>query len=140
MECHVPGFDHWTLQADLETAMSQGRRQSGIVTDLIKAFNGLPRTPIFAAAIKLGIDGRIVRGWASAVAKVKRHFWVRNQPGPSLGSSTGLPEGCGMSVVGMAIYNIIIHRYLELRHPTANLTTYWVGVLTRLGGQISSQV
>ena len=114
----------WTLQADLETAMSQGRRQSGLVTDLIKAFNGLPRTPIFAAAIKLGIDGRIVRGWASAVAKVKRHFWVRNQPGPALGSSTGLPEGCGMSVVGMAIYNIIMHRYIELRHPTANLTTY----------------
>ena len=114
----------WTLQADLESSMNQGAQKTGLVADLIKAFNGLPRTPIFTAAIKLGIDSRIIRGWASAVANIKRHFWVRNQPGPALGSCTGLPEGCGMSVVGMAIYNIILHRYLELRHPATDLITY----------------
>ena len=114
----------WTLQSELEASMSQGLKKSGLVTDLIKAFNGLPRMPIFAAAIKIGVDGRIVRGWASAVAKIKRHFWVRNQPGPGLGSCTGLPEGCGMSVVGMAIYNIMMHRYLDLRHPSTTLVTY----------------
>ncbi len=114
----------WTLQADLEASMTQGLKKTGVVTDLIKAFNGLPRTPIFAAAIKVGIDERIVRGWASAVSQIKRHFWVRNQPGPSLGSCTGLPEGCGMSVVGMAIYNIIMHKYLGLRHPSTSFVTY----------------
>ena len=114
----------WTLQADLEASMTQGLKKTGVVTDLIKAFNGLPRAPIFAAAIKVGIDERIVRGWASAVSQIKRHFWVRNQPGPSLGSCTGLPEGCGMSVVGMAIYNIIMHKYLELRHPSTSFVTY----------------
>lgn len=33
-------------------------------------------------------------------------------------SVTGLPEGCGLSVVGMVLYDIILHQFLRIQHPS----------------------
>ena len=56
------------LQFHVEQCLYDGEQCSGTVTDLIKAFTGLPREPIFKAAIKIGICPAIIRGWIGAVA------------------------------------------------------------------------
>lgn len=94
------------------------------ITDLIKAFNTVPREPVFQAAVVIGIPIEIVRGWAAAVTQLRRVFWVRNQPGPFLGSCAGFPEGCALSVAEMGLCNLIVHAFMEHRVPDCQVTTY----------------
>eukprot|EP00435_Cladocopium_sp_Y103_P002091 s1587_g1.t1 len=114
----------WQLQSLVERSLYDGSPCTGIVSDLIKAFNGLPRYPLFEIAVHIGICPGIVRAWASAVSQVTRQFWVRGQPGPPLRSSTGYPEGCGLSVCAMCLCNLLLHSYMHHRCPRAALFTY----------------
>ena len=41
-----------------------------------------------------------------------------------LQSATGLAEGCGLSVAGMMITNIVMHRYMSLRCPDIHMLSY----------------
>eukprot|EP00438_Fugacium_kawagutii_P036189 Skav232976 [mRNA] locus=scaffold1735:439408:443451:- [translate_table: standard] len=114
----------WELQAQLEMCMYQQVPCSGIVTDLIKAFNCLPRAPLFHAARKVGISEPIVRAWESATYNIQRHFWVRGEPSEGLCSVTGMPEGCGLSVVGMVLYDLLLHEFLRICHPPVMMQSY----------------
>ena len=80
----------WQLQLEVEDALLTGTPMSGVTTDLVKAFNGLPREPIFHAARKLGLPQGVLRAWEAAAQGIQRHFYVRDQPGPALTSVTGI--------------------------------------------------
>ena len=84
----------YSLQSMIEQCLQNGESCSGVVIDLIMSFNGLPREPVFRAAIRIGVHPRIVKAWVGAVAGITRHFYVRGETGPGLKSSTGFPEGC----------------------------------------------
>ena len=114
----------WQLQLEVENAQLTDMPMAGVTTDLIKAFNGLPREPIFHAARKLGIPECILRAWKAAAAGIQRHFYVRDQPGPALTSVTGFVEGCGMSVCAMAIYCLVLHSYAANKVPRAVMYSY----------------
>ena len=114
----------WQLQLEVEDALLTGTPMSGVTTDLIKAFNGLPREPIFHAARKLGLSAGVIRAWQAATSGIQRHFYVRDQPGPALTSVTGYVEGCGMSVCAMAIYCLLLHSYAANKVPTAVMYSY----------------
>eukprot|EP00435_Cladocopium_sp_Y103_P003478 s3111_g1.t1 len=114
----------WQIQSLIEGSLYDDAACSGIMTDLVKAFNGLPRCPLFEVAIHIGVCPQVVRGWAAAVSGVTRQFWVRGQPGPPLRSSTGFPEGCGMSVVAMCLCNLVLHSYMTCRCPQVSMSSY----------------
>ena len=114
----------WQLQLEVENAQLTDMPMAGVTTDLIKAFNGLPREPILHAARKLGIPDCILRAWKAAAAGIQRHFYVRDQPGPPLTSVTGFVEGCGMSVCAMAIYCLVLHSYAANKVPRAVMYSY----------------
>ena len=114
----------WQLQSRIEDSHYTGEHLSGCVTDLIKAFNLLPRQPIFSVARQLGIDLGIIRAWQGAIGSIRRRFFVRMQPSKGVTSTTGFPEGDPLSVVAMALANIVIHLYLSYRHPSSEMQTY----------------
>ena len=114
----------WKLQAQIEHSLYANIRCVGYVADLIKAFNLIPRDPVFNIAIHIGIPPRIVRGWAAAVTLNRRHFFIRGSPGPGLTSATGFPEGCAMSVTAMCLLNLLIHGVLTARHPEVTFCSY----------------
>ena len=114
----------YSLQAMIERSLYEDGSQNGMVTDLVAAFNGLPREPIFRAAVQIGVSSQVVRAWAAAVTGVTRHFFVRGQPGPGLKSSTGFPEGCPLSVCAMCLCNLILHSYMSCRCPRITMFTY----------------
>ena len=114
----------WTLQHRIEQAMYAGEPLTGAVSDLCKAFNHLPRTVTFQAALSLGVHPNIVRAWASSTVSLQRHFVVRECPSAQVTSTTGFVEGCGMSVVGMVLINALVHAYMQHQHPQAVFTTY----------------
>ena len=53
----------WAAQALAEQAMYDNQVAVGVIADLQKAFNTLPRAPLFRLAVKLGIPNRILRCW-----------------------------------------------------------------------------
>ena len=114
----------WTLQHRIEQAMYAEEPLTGVVSDLCKAFNHLPREVTFQAALSLGVHPDIVRAWAASTVFLQRHFVVRDCPSAQVTSTTGFVEGCGMSVVGMVLINALVHAYMQHQHPHTVFTTY----------------
>lgn len=114
----------WTLQLRIEVSLYCQQNCNGIVTDVIKAFNMLPREPVFATAKALGVSAPLLTAWTSATTTLARHFYVRGAPSMPVQSCTGFVEGCGLSVAAMTITNMLIHRFMELRCPHAVFTSY----------------
>ena len=97
----------WMTQHQVAEAHKLGYATSGLICDIVKAFNCLPRWPIFAAASRLGLPSGVLRGWYGAVLLMERRFQVRESVGPPIKSSTGFAEGCALSCAAMAIMDIL---------------------------------
>ena len=107
----------YTIQLQIEKAQSLGEPQSGCVVDLVKAFNLLPGEPLFAACVRLGAPGPVVRGWLQALIQLERRFIIRGGASDPVRSATGYPEGCGLSVVAMLATNIVASHWLRVHQP-----------------------
>eukprot|EP00438_Fugacium_kawagutii_P029787 Skav227160 [mRNA] locus=scaffold502:175705:180465:- [translate_table: standard] len=112
------------IQSELESAKYSGATLSGVILDIQKCFNHMPRIPIFEICSHLGINSNILRGWFGALQHMSRRFVVRGSVSPGLTSSTGCAEGCALSVVGMAALNILIDCYVKVRVPQCQLWSY----------------
>ena len=113
----------WILQ-EVEAAYQTDEPVSGFVADLVNAFNTLPRLPTMHAARLLGIGHATVTGWAGALSAIRRHFAVRQSFSDGLDSSTGLPEGCGLSCLGMLILDELLHKWLSALSPAIHGLTF----------------
>lgn len=114
----------WKNQAMIETLMFDGAPAQGYVLDLTKAFNTLPREPVFRAAVHIGIEGTLLKAWMGFVATNTRHFCVRRALSDGIQGSRGFPEGCGLSVVAMAIIDWIVDRWFHCLWPQVSFTSY----------------
>ena len=112
------------LQFRLEQAHLQNEPLCGVTTDLEKAFNFLPRTPVFAFAAHLGLPMPVIRAWTAAVSMLQRRFKVRGCVGPPISSLTGFPEGDPMSCTAMALVCLAFARAWDLTLDRSK-TVYW---------------
>ena len=114
----------WTMQHRIELALQAAEPLTGATSDVVKAFNHLPREVTFQVALRMGVHPHIVRAWAASATQLKRHFVVKNAPSAQVSSTTGFVEGCGLSVVAMVLINSLLHAYLQQKHPEVTFTTY----------------
>ena len=125
---NVPGRSPQKLwfqvQQVVEHSYVYGTEVAGGVADIVKCFNALPRTPLLAIAKHLGFPIQVIRPWMSALHQMQRRFQVQGCVGPALFSDCGFPEGCGMSVVAMAIANITVEIWMYYRHPHVRMWSY----------------
>ena len=125
---NIPGkacTDLWlSIQLTLEDAHTDSSPLAGVVADLVKAYNLLPRIPLLAIGLHLGIPKPIIRAWANALRQLTRAFSVRGTIGPMLSSTTGFAEGCGLSCSAMLICNIALARWLRIRFPSVRMWSY----------------
>ena len=96
----------------------------GFVVDLVKAYNTLPRYPVLFASKLLGISHNTLTGWAGALAAIRRHFAIRGSYSKGLLSTTGLPEGCGLSCLGMLVLDMVLHRWMTALNPDICTLTF----------------
>lgn len=89
----------WTLQSFIELV--------GLSTDLIKAFNRIPRQHTFFLADHLGAPPSVTRLWQDFLTRCTRAFSVHDHLSPATTSLAGLPEGDAMSVYGMVQLNYV---------------------------------
>ena len=114
---HCQASQVWThLAWALEESFINGRAKGGIVADIDieKAFNHLPREVVHLAAIALGLPQPLFVGWSGALGSLVRRFQIRNHLGPAASSTTGFPEGCALSCVGMMLMDILFHKWFEV--------------------------
>ena len=125
---NLPGHEArevwYTLQLLVESSYHGATPVSGFTADLSKAYNLLPRAPVLAFAAVCGIHGGIIRAWTGALSGFMRRFRVRGSLGPALPSTTGFPEGDGLSCVAMVLVNMAYHDHMSAQVPELRVLTF----------------
>ena len=96
----------------------------GIIADVQKAFNCLPRTVVLESCAILGIPFHVLRAWAGALVLMPRRFQINGSLSPPAFSSCGLPEGCAMSCVGMIAVDVLFHKWMTWFFPLCQPLSY----------------
>ena len=103
----------YLLEAQVELACQQDTPYLGFSTDVIKAFNVLPRDPVLETASWLGFPDNLIRPWAAFLHGLERRFLIRNCVGEHVRSNCGFPEGCALSTVAMSVVCLCYHAYVD---------------------------
>ncbi len=96
----------------------------GVVADLVKAYNSLPRTPVSECLRHIGVPEWFLQLWQSHLTAFTRHFIVHRSCGPGIRSSTGFAEGCPLSCVAMTILDQLWHAFQVCHVPRALPVSY----------------
>ena len=83
----------YSVQAHIEVCCQTGFEANGLSTDLVKAFNNLPRFPLLAIAAWVGFPANIIRPWTSFLARTSRRCQIHQSVSPEVLSTSGFPEG-----------------------------------------------
>ena len=90
----------------IEEAISNKTPLSGVVLDIIKCYNSIPREPLKLLLCRLGIPHDIICTFFAAMNQLQRFFQVCDKCGPKFTTSTGIVEGCGFAVPCMLAIGI----------------------------------
>ena len=117
--------DLWIqLLSEIESAYSSSNALSGISADIEKCFNCIPRFPALCLAVLVGTPHAVTTAWSGALAGMCRHFKVRDSFSAGFLTSTGLAEGCGLSVYGMLLIDHLFACWMRFQAPTVRCLTY----------------
>lgn len=97
---------------------------TGLIADLQKAFNMIPRLVVFEIAGHFGLPGHMMLAWAGAISQMSRRFLLRGSLSVGVPSVTGFPEGCGLSCVAMLLIDFAFHRWQEVFFPLCTALSY----------------
>ena len=89
------------IQNTLEEAGTNSQPMNGFVLDLVKAFNTISRGRMQAVFDHLNLPRADTSAWLRSLQHLVRFPTFHGKLGDPVVSSTGLPEGDSMSVVGM---------------------------------------
>ena len=115
-------WHHLLLQ--IENAYSTNQPISGISADIEKCFNCIPRFPALCLAVLAGAPHAVTTAWAGGLAQMRRHFKVRESFSAGFLTSTGLAEGCGLSVYGMLLVDHLFHCWISYQAAPVRSLSY----------------
>ena len=101
------------LQILLEQSHQDGSALSGFVLDIIKCFNALPRQPIKALLQHLGCPAPLSQCWVDGLNRLQRCSSFGGTVSSFHPSSTGAPEGDGLSMVAAIAVCWMLHATLQ---------------------------
>lgn len=117
--------DLWrVLVTEIQAAHDQQKPLSGLIADIEKCYNCLPRYPILAAALHCGVPFEVVKAWSGALAGMERRFKIRDSFSGACTTSTGLAEGCALSCFGMLLMDDILHRFIHVMNPSIRVLSF----------------
>lgn len=98
---------------EVEESHGSGQACVGVVFDLEKAFNTLPRLVCLGIAKIAGIAHGTLLAWSGALGQMTRSFVVLGSLSPPLHSHCGFAEGCGLSCLAMLLLDQIWHLWVK---------------------------
>ena len=117
----------------LEAAMFNGEGICGLVVDLSKCFNLIPRLPLQELMHKMGIPKNYIQAHQQMLKNLNRLVEISGTVGNLVPSSCGVPEGCAYSVVSMITLTALAAHVLTLNDPEVLVAMFadnW-GLLTK---------
>ena len=114
----------WYVQVCIEQSALSNEPIHGVVADLVKAYNLLPRPPVWQILHRLGIPLHFLDCWGRFLAGARRHFVVRGSCSDGLWSVTGFPEGCPLSCCAMVAIDVLWHYYHATFSPFCEALSY----------------
>eukprot|EP00435_Cladocopium_sp_Y103_P020978 s358_g5.t1 len=108
----------------IQTAYDQNQPLSGLMADIEKCFNCLPRWLILALAVHAGVPHSTCCAWAGALAGMTRRFKVQESFSCGFTTSTGLAEGCALSCLGMLLLDDLMHRFITFNQPALRVLSF----------------
>ena len=108
----------YSVAQALEDAYLNNTQLHGLLMDIRKCFNAIPRLPLWQALTCLGFPVSVLRAWVRFVSGQVRRFKVRHSVGEPVSSVCGLPEGCALSVFGIVVVDWMLDVWLaRLSNP-----------------------
>lgn len=108
----------------IESSKSQGEAVCGLIIDLIKCYNTVPWQPCKQLLRHLGIPDAYHVPFFSFMENLGRAFQIHEHCGKLISCTTGIPEGCAMSVAIMAALSWWCYAVLKEKHPTNTTLCY----------------
>lgn len=102
----------------IEFAHLNSSSLQGLAIDIRRAFNALPREPLWHLLLCLGFPAHILHAWKAFVVQQQRRFCVRRSTSAPHWSCTGFPEGCAFSVFAMALVDYLVDAWLTAMVPS----------------------
>ena len=96
----------------IEQAISEGSCLGGFSLDLVKAFNTFGRYPVGCVMQRLGIPKELIQAWISSLDHMVRYPTLQGCVSTGIHSTTGVPEGCSISVLAMLAISRLFHGLL----------------------------
>ena len=103
----------YSVAQALEDAYLSQQPLHGLLMDIRKCFNAIPRLPLWQALLCLGFPPHVLQAWVQFVSGQVRRFKVRKSVGSPVSSVCGLPEGCALSVFGMVVIDWMLDVWLR---------------------------
>ena len=98
----------------MEASYIHSQSLQGLVLDIRRAFNCIPRYPIWNLLSVLGLPTEILKTWASFVSGQSRMFRVRASSSDPIQSCVGFPEGCALSVTAMVLIDWLLDKWISV--------------------------
>ena len=114
----------WQLQQAIEQALQDRAPLQGVILDLVKAYDHLPRLPVWQHAISKGIPKGVLRAWGGMVTHLERHVQVGQTVGDGIATIVGFPQGDAMSCVAMLLINDLTAQWLAQDRVDDGITMY----------------
>eukprot|EP00438_Fugacium_kawagutii_P007514 Skav231095 [mRNA] locus=scaffold2525:109735:114528:- [translate_table: standard] len=125
---NIPGRSPKHLWYHVQELVEQSHHENSLlaggVLDIEKCFNAIPRQPVLTIATHVGLPAEVIVPWGSALRQMERRFEVNGCYGPPIPSSTGLPEGDSLSVVGMVLINLAVEAWVYHRFPSCTTWSF----------------
>ena len=100
-------------QDEVELAYEEQTPRVGIVLDLKKCYNTIPRTPIAELFRRAGIPEAYIRALTRMYKDMRRVIEAAGTAGRTHASTTGVAEGCSMSVAAMTVLTMFVVKALH---------------------------
>jgi len=108
----------------VENAQQHSIGLCGLLADLQKAFNMLPRVVAIEVCAILGVPLNVLIGWAGALSQMQRRFQLRQSMSPPIFSTCGFPEGDALSCVAMLVVDFVYHEWFKHYLPLVQPISY----------------
>ena len=121
---------------EIESALHNNKKIQGMVLDLVKCYNAIPREPLYMVLNKLGVHHCYVKAFADMMSNMRRSFEINGCVDPiPWKTSTGIVEGCGVAVACMLALGIWCNHVIKSCEPEAKSIMFadnWAVVTTQI--------
>ncbi len=107
-----------------EHAHKTSHHLAGLVVDIIKCYNNIPWIPMKMVLEGLQVPEPYIHALFSFLTQQSRCFDIKGTCGPMMVATTGIAEGCAMSVAMMMALSYLVHKVLQQKIPDIECTAY----------------